>query len=112
MRGLDIARVFLLFSINFQDTKYPCALVHWMSRLGDEPDENTGMWTVQPDVDADGSPSMSVIHLDCILRAAHLIGVYDTTPSSKNLEFYHSLDSFESFYVNKFVDYHSFEIAF
>ena len=112
MRGLDVARVFLFFSINFHGTKYPCALVHWMSRLGNEPDEDTGMWIVQPDVNADGSPTMSVIHLDCILRAAHLIGVYGTALLPDNLDFYQSLDAFRSFYVNKFVDYHSFEIAF
>ncbi len=36
------------------------------------------MWVVQPDLDEGGQQVMSVIHLDTILCAAHLIGVYGT----------------------------------
>jgi hypothetical protein len=112
MRGLDVARVFLFFSFVYRDSKYPCALVHWMSRLGDGPDENTGMWTVQPDFNDDGSPLIAIIHLDSILRCAHLIGVYGDVPIPKELTFDQSLDAFYAFYVNKYIDHHAFEIAF
>jgi hypothetical protein len=113
MRGLDVVRVLLLFS--FRSTHgqlYPCALVRWYSRIGDDPDEDTGMWVVQPELDEDGQPVVSVIHLDCIVRAAHLIGVYGEDFIPKDLEFYESLDSFISFYINKFGDHHAFAIAF
>jgi hypothetical protein len=110
--GLDVARVRLFFSIESRGKTYPCALVQWMSRLGSEPDENTGMWIVEPDVNASGSPIVSVIHLDSILRAAHLIGVYGDKYLPKELAFHQSLDTFPAFYVNKFVDHHAFEIAF
>jgi hypothetical protein len=43
-----------------------------MTRSSNKPDEDTGMWVVEPDFNADGSPLVSVIHLDCILRAATL----------------------------------------
>lgn len=112
MRGLEIARVRLFFSFKAGGKKYPCALIQWYSRVGDEPDENTGMWVVQPDFDADGSPSVAVIHLDTIVRAAHLIGVYggDFVPSE--ITFDTSLDAFHSYFVNKFIDHHAFEIAY
>ena len=74
--------------------------------------KGTGMWVVEPDFNADGSPLVSVIHLDCILRAAHLIGVCSSDFLPKELSFHHSLDAFLSFYVNKFIDHHAFEIAF
>jgi hypothetical protein len=112
LRGLEVARVRLFFSFKFRSTIYPCALVHWMSRIGDEPNEDTGMWVVEPDFNADGSRFVSVIHLDAIFRAAHLIPVYGTGFVSKNLSFYDSLDKFPSFHVNKFIDHHAFEIAF
>jgi hypothetical protein len=112
MRGLDIARVHLLFSFKYDDKTYPCALVRWYSRVGDEPDEDTGMWIVEPDFNDDGSPSEAVIHLDCILRAALLIGVYGDRFVVRTLTLHDSLDSFDSFYVNKFADHHAFEIAF
>jgi hypothetical protein len=112
MRGLDIARVRLFFSFKFRDKFYPCALVHWYSRIGDGPGENTGMWRVRQDCNADGSPSAAVIHLDSIVRAAHLIAVYGKEFIPKGLSPGQSLDLFRTYYVNKFIDHHSFEIAF
>lgn len=111
MRGLDIVRVRLFFSIRSRGVTYPCALVHWFSRLGDAPDEDTGMWIVQPDF-VDGSPYAGVIHLDSIVRAAHLIGVYGEDRIHDDFAFSDSLDAFNAFYVNKFIDHHAFEIAF
>ena len=112
MRGLDVARVRLFFSFMYQGIKYPCALIRWFSRLGDEPDVDTGMWMVQPDLQADQSPIMAVIHLDIIVRAAHLIGVYGDHFLPHGISFHNSLDVFNTFYVNKYIDHHAFEIAF
>jgi hypothetical protein len=112
MRGLDIARVMLFFAFSHQDQHYPCALVHWFSRIGNEADEDTGMWRVRPDYGADGKPLLSVLHLDCVLRAAHLIGVYGTAFIPKTLTFDQSLNVFQTYYVNKFIDHHAFQIAF
>lgn len=112
MWGLEIARVQLFFSFKAGRKKYPCALVQWYSRVGDEPDEETGMWVVQPDLDADGSPSVAIIHLDTIVRAAHLIGVYGEDFVPSEITFDISLDVFHSYFVNKFIDHHAFEIAY
>jgi hypothetical protein len=112
MRGLDVARVRLFFSFTFRGIFYPCALVHWYSRVGHGPDEDTGMWIVKADEDASGAPSATVLHLDTIVRAAHLIGICgeDFLPSGLTPE--QSLDLFHTYYVNKFIDHHSFAIAF
>jgi hypothetical protein len=112
MRGLEVARVRLFFSFMFREEVYPCALVHWFGRIGDEPDEDTGMWMVQPELDITGRPLLSVIHLDCIFRAAHLIGICGQASIPRNLLFHDSLDAFKSFYANKFADHHAFAIAF
>lgn len=109
--GLEVAWVRLFFSFEFRGITYPCALVWWMSRLSSEPDEDTGMWVVEPDFNDDGSPYMTVIHLDSILRAAHLIGVCNSDFVPKDLAFHQSLDAFRAFYVNRFIDHHAFEIA-
>ena len=77
MGGLDISRVQLIFSFKHGGRTYPCALVHWFSKIDDEPDVNTGMWQVQPDFDADGDPLYAVIHLDTTICTAHLIGQTD-----------------------------------
>ena len=111
MRGLDIVRIQVLFSFEFGGKRYPCALVRWFSRIGDATDEDTGMWIVQPELD-DDQPVVSVIHLDCVVRAAHLIGVYGSKSIPRDLTFHDSLDAFISFYVNKFIDHHAFSIAF
>lgn len=109
MKGMDVVRILLFFSFNFSGTRYPCALVRWFTIIGDEPDEDTGMWIVQPEVNEDGSPVISIIHLDCVIRAAHLIGVFGNIPIPKTLLFAHSLDSFKFFYVNRFIHHHAFK---
>ena len=112
MRGLEIARVRLFFSFSHDGVDYPSALVHWFSRVGDLPDEHTGMWVVEPDVLDNGGPFMSIIHLDTILRASHLLPVFGQGRVSKTLQFTDTLDTFTRFYVNKYIDHHAFEIAF
>lgn len=107
--GFDIARIRLLFSFKHEGTIYPCALVHWFSRVSNEPDEATGMWIVEPDHFEDGQPFMDVIHIDSIYRAAHLIGVGGDEFIPEDLTFAESLDYFAAFYVSKFADHHMFE---
>ncbi|KAG1880232.1 hypothetical protein C8R48DRAFT_744596 [Suillus tomentosus] len=86
MQGFDIARV--LF-------------IQWFNTVGDSPDEDTGMWIVRPAYRANHSPHMSIIHIDSIYRAAHLIPVYGTQFVSHDLKYYQSYDSFRAYYVNK-----------
>jgi hypothetical protein len=110
--GLLVARVQSFLSISHNKTKYPCALVSWFSTVGTSPCPNTGMWIVEPDFDNMGNRAMSIIHLDTILRGAHLIGNAGSSHIPHELTCHDSLDAFASFFVNKYIDHHSHEIAF
>lgn len=114
MRGLDIARVRAFFSFKRSGTMYPCALVEWFTRLDDSPDDRNGMWKVEQEFDDHGLRQTSIIHLDTIVRAAHLLPVYALEEGYVPRRLLHtdSLDHFSTFYVNKYIDHHAFEIAF
>jgi hypothetical protein len=54
----------------------------------------TGFWVVRREFTCRGARHMGVIHLDSVIRGAHLLDVYT------------------SFYVNKYIDHHAFELVF
>jgi hypothetical protein len=70
------------------------------------------MWTVEPDISDDGETVVFIIHLDTIVRASHLLLVFGKEHVSKALLFMDTLDIFTRFYINKYADHHTFEIAF
>ena len=111
-RGLYVARVRHFFSIRHNKTHFPCALVSWYSTIGTTPCAETGMWKVEPDYDNMGNLAMSIIHLDSMVRGAHLMGIAGATQIPHHLTFDHSLDAFQAFYVNKYIDHHAHEYAF
>jgi hypothetical protein len=111
MRGMEVTRVICFFSFLFLGTTYPCALVHWYSHISEEPDVDTGMWMVSPDFNDNGNLILAVIHIDSIFRAAHLIPIFGNTVLPDNVTYYNSLDNFKGFYVNRFADHHTFDIA-
>ncbi|OJT11974.1 hypothetical protein TRAPUB_11478 [Trametes pubescens] len=72
-RSLHIARVRLLFSyqpdrsyahVDTRDSAVPCALIEWFSQVEDEPDEDSGLWVVEPDLDEDGCRELAVVHIE------------------------------------------------
>ena len=69
------------------------------------------MWKVEPDFDNLGNVAMSIIHLDSMVRSAHLMGIAGTT-RIPHLTFDRSLDAFQAFFVNKYIDHHAHEYAF
>ncbi|KAJ7115096.1 hypothetical protein C8R43DRAFT_902897 [Mycena crocata] len=111
-RGLLAGRVRLFMSFKHLGITYPCALVTWFSAIGDDPCPDVGMWMVEPDVDHRGRRVMDIIHLDTILRGAHLIGIYGEKFLPKHFKYSDSLDMFNAFYINKYADHHANEIAF
>ena len=82
--------------------------------MGDAPDCETNMWVVEPDYLVGRKRFLGVIHLESILRSAHLIGVSGPNflPSHPKVDCLMALDSFKLFYVNKYADHHAHEIAF
>ena len=72
----------------------------------------TGLWVVEWHCDANGHQILQVIDIDTIIQCAHLIGVYGPDPFNTELKFSNSLYAFHTYYVNKYADHHSFEVAF
>jgi hypothetical protein len=111
VRGFEVARVFLFFSFQHKNKEYPCALIQWYSHVGSEPDEVTGFWIVEPDTDVSGDPHLAVIHVDSIYRAVHLLPAHQNSTFVERTITMHSLiDTFQRFYINRFVDHQSFEV--
>jgi hypothetical protein len=113
MRGSNIARVHLFFSFELGDQLFSCALIHEFYKPFDKPDPDNGMWIVEPDFDRDHYRVMSVVHVDSIIRAAHLLPVFrGDMPVPREINFSHTLDIYTAYYVNKYIDYHAFETLF
>jgi hypothetical protein len=88
---------------------YPCAFIKWYTFVGTEPDEDTGCWVVKPDIQDGGFPHVAVIHVDCIIRATHLMPVTRTARFvDRSVTMHTSLDTFNLFYLNRFADNHAF----
>jgi hypothetical protein len=112
MRGLLVAQVLLFFSFTYRKITYPCTLVQWFQPIGSEPCPDTGMWIVKPEVDHRHHRIQLVIHLECILCAAHLIGIAGSHFIPPDLDYTKSLAAFKAFYVNKYANHHAHEVAF
>jgi hypothetical protein len=108
MPGMAIGRVQLFFSFKFRAKVHSCALVHWFFPL-DNPDEDTGMWVVRPEFQGNGRRDLSIISLDCVARAAHLLPVYGSSFLPEEFHFADSLDVFLAYFVNPYIDHHSNE---
>jgi hypothetical protein len=112
MQGLLVARVYLFFKFPYGGVEYPCALVHWYS-TSSERDPTTRLWVVQPETTRGGGRHMSVIHIDSIIRGAHLLPKFPSVAQVyREINYTNVLDLYKSFYVNKYIDHHAFEIAF
>ena len=86
-------------------------VIRWFNKIGDGPDEDMGMWKVQPSTLPDHSLHFVIIHVDAIYQAVHLILIYSNHTLSCDIWPHHFYDAFCMFYINKDVDHHAFEIA-
>jgi len=94
--------------LNAQATEW---LAHfWFLCVGDQ-GGNTGMWIVELDMSDDGETVISIIHLNTVIQASHLLPVFSEEHISKTLSFTDTFNTFTRFYVNKYAD-HAFKIAF
>jgi hypothetical protein len=111
VRGIDVARVHLFFSFTLGEEVFECALVYKFCKSFTGPDPDNGLWIFEPDHNIDGYRIMSVVHADSIIHAAHLLPIFkDDTPIPREINFTNTLDVFKAFYLNKYIDYHAFEI--
>ena len=70
---MSAVHVHLLFSFKYGGVTYPCALVEWFKKVGDNPDAQTRMWIVEPELDVNNEQLCSVLHLDSFVRGAHIV---------------------------------------
>ena len=113
MQAMDVARIICFFSLPCTNSvSYPCALVHWFNYAADEPDELTGMWMVKLSFLGDNTRYLSVVHIDSIVRTAHLIPIFGQEFVPLGVNSHNSLDVYRGFYVNHFIDHHAFELVF
>lgn len=108
-RGMYVGRVLTFFKLWHEGVDYSCALIYWFDTLDDEPDDVTGMWIVEPEYNDSHRLVYAVIPLDSIVRSCHLIGVYGNQRLPIRFHFSQALDSFHSYYVNRYIDYHTYE---
>ena len=112
IKGLLVAHIYLFFTFSYGGTDYQCALVHWYS-MSDKPDPNTGLWVVQPESTCQGARHAGIIHIDSIVRGAHLLPRFPSdAPVYREINYMNVLDIYTSFYINRFIDHHAFKIAF
>ncbi|KAF9487600.1 hypothetical protein BDN71DRAFT_1404502 [Pleurotus eryngii] len=110
-KGMSVVRVQLLFSFIHDSTTIPCAFVEWFQQYSQRPDPDTGMWIVRPETSGHhDTPVLSVIHLDSLLWLAHLLPIFASTSLPYNFSHVDSLDAFRAFYINKYIDHHTFEL--
>ena len=109
---MSVVHIKLLFSFSYGGEEYLCALVEWFKKVSQSPNEQTGMWVVKLEEDRQGKRLTTIVHLDTILRGAHLIPVYGSSFIPLQFCHYWSLDAFTAFFVNKYADHHANKVAF
>ncbi|KAH8977840.1 hypothetical protein EDB86DRAFT_2816711 [Lactarius hatsudake] len=108
MEAMEIGRVLLFFLFEYWQKSFSCVLINWFVHT-DERDPDTGMWVVKQELDRCGQPTLEVIHVDSIARAAHLLPVYGDSRVPENFHYHCTLDSYCTFFVNHYVDHHAHE---
>lgn len=112
MEGMLIAQVHLLFSFVDEDSNdgetVPCALVSWFLPESNECDHNTGMWMVKAEGTQRNRP-VQVIPLKSIAQGTHLLPKYGVSFLPNYITFVNSLDEFQVYFVNPYIDHHCYE---
>ncbi|KAJ7751501.1 hypothetical protein DFH07DRAFT_868891 [Mycena maculata] len=119
MRGMLRERIRAVRAWRGGAPRYDCVFVEgdpdlpgFRGLLAARPCPDVGMWMVEPDLDHRGRHVMDIIHIDTILRGAHLIGIYGDSFFPRHFKYSDTLDRFKAFYINKYADHHAHEIAF
>ena len=111
MHGMVIVCVHLFFSFHYRHQDFFCAFITWfIPHAVPQPDADTGMWTVHLECRrCTACPVYQVIDINTIARGAHLLPVFGADRVPEGFSHHHALDSFNSFFVNHYVDHHAHE---
>ena len=110
MKGMSVVQIRLFFSFDHEGVTYPCALVEWFKTYRRSLDVETGMWKVRLEY-KNSIHVTSVVHLDTILRGAHLLPVFGKEFLPVDFDPAYTLDALHAYYINKYADHHSHEIT-
>jgi hypothetical protein len=110
MHGMQVACVRLFFTITLDGIRHSCALVHMFKIRGTCPDPAMRMWVVEPALRDHGEPVLTIVPLTKIICAAHLLPIFGADPVPKVITCSDTLNVFEAYYVNCYIDHHAFEI--
>ena len=70
------------------------------------------MYTVKPDHLPNGQPVTAVVHLNTVFRVAHLLPIFSNHQALSKYQCHEqTLDLFSEFYVNKYINHHTFEVV-
>ncbi|KAJ7804276.1 hypothetical protein B0H13DRAFT_1582415, partial [Mycena leptocephala] len=72
--GMGVVRI-KLFSFTHDGVEYSCVLVEWLKKVSRSVDSGTGMWAVEPKLRGKHR-LVTILHLDSLLRGAHLSRQY------------------------------------
>ena len=109
MGCMTVARVRAFLAFPYRITMRECALVEWFEIVGDCPDPVMNMWIVKPELHGNRR-AVGLISVDTIVRACHLMPVFDKTKVPVTFHFSDTLDAFRRYYVNVYADYHAHEL--
>ncbi|KAI0711740.1 hypothetical protein C8Q76DRAFT_769461 [Earliella scabrosa] len=108
MRRYRVARLRQLVSIMHEDILHQVAIVHQYVYEGAEPDGLTAMWVVKPET-VNERWVTGIVPLTAIARACHLMPVLGRTSVPVWFDYSDTLDWFDKYYVNHYIDYHAHE---
>ena len=109
---MTVGQVMGFMGIPYDGMWHPCALIDWFEKVSEVPSDVTGMYEIQPKLDELGQQVTSIVHIDAIFRAVNLSPVFRSTVMPLEFHYSYTLDAFDSFYVNKYGDYHSHHCIF
>ncbi|KAF8644289.1 hypothetical protein AX16_008564, partial [Volvariella volvacea WC 439] len=112
-RGMNVIQVLCFFSFTYDRILYPCAYVRWFKKVSTIPDRLLGLWQVKVErlnARGGGDEVHSIVHLDSMLRAAHLIPNFGSSRIPVNFSYQSTLSTFENFFINSYIDHHSHEL--
>ena len=111
MSSYIISHALVFFSFKYTNKDFSIVLV-WQYILSDEArcrDKAIGMWLVECEFHGE-EPHLAVVHICSIFHAVHLLPFFGKEWVPQGFSYSNTLDKYTKFYVNRFADYHLFEI--
>lgn len=107
----QVAQVRMIFAMPgsiLPDHPHLLAYVEWFNLCKTTPYAENGLYRVQHAYTAPGKRDAAVIRVDQIIRSCHLLPYYPRSENDKVWRSSSVLEKCEMFYINKYIDLHTF----